>query len=117
MKRPRARFKLWFSTEDAEGVFGDGKWWLLKAIDSTGSLKAASDKLGISYRKAWGDLKKAEQHLGINLVEKERGGDKGGRTGLTKQGKKWVTAYEKFRGDIEKAVAKAHKEHIEGVSR
>lgn len=117
MKKLRARFKLWFSTEDAEGIFGDGKWRLLKAIESAGSLKAASDKLGISYRKAWGDLKKAEQNLGVNLVQKERGGDKGGRTGLTKQGKEWVAAYGKFRGDIEKAVAKAHREHIEGISR
>ena len=117
MEEIKARFKLWLSTKKAEGVFGDGKWRLLKAIESAGSLKAASAMLGISYRKAWGDLKKAEQHLGINLAERERGGDRGGRTGLTKQGKKWVAAYGRFRGDIEKAVAKAHREHIEGISR
>lgn len=117
MKKVKARFKLWLNTEEAEGVFGDGKWRLLKAIESAGSLKAASNMLGISYRKAWGDLRKAEQHLGVNLAERERGGDKGGRTDLTKEGKKWVRAYGEFRKDIERVVAKAHKKHIEVISR
>ena len=63
MKKLRARFKLWLSTKDVEGVFGDGKWRLLKSIDAEGSLKAASESLRISYRKAWGDLKKAQDAL------------------------------------------------------
>lgn len=112
MKKLRARFKLWLSTKDAEGVFGDGKWRLLKSIDTEGSLKAASQSLRISYRKAWGDLKKAQQCLNVPLVEKQRGGIQGGRTTLTEQGKKWVSAYTGFRSDIEKAVEKAYKKHI-----
>ena len=112
MKKVRARFKLWLNTEEAEGVFGDGKWRLLKAIESTGSLKAASSKLGISYRKAWGDLRKAEEHLGVNLAERERGGDKGGRTNLTKEGKKWVRAYSEFHKEIQSAVEKAYRKHV-----
>jgi len=113
----RARFKLWLSTKDAEGVFGDGKWRLLKSIDTEGSLKAASQSLRISYRKAWGDLKKAQQCLNVTLVEKQRGGIQGGRTALTEQGKKWVNAYTKFRSDIEKAVEKAYKKHIKELAK
>ena len=112
MKKLRTRFKLWLSTEDAEGVFGDGKWRLLKSIDAESSLRAASQSLHISYRKAWGDLKKAQQYLDIPLVEKQRGGIKGGRTVLTEQGKKWLTAYTRFRSDIEKAVEKAYEKYI-----
>jgi len=113
MKKLRVRFKLWLSTKDVEGAFGDGKWRLLKSIDAEGSLKAASQSLRISYRKAWGDLKKAQDALGIALVEKQRGGSMGGQTALTDLGKKWVKAYARFRGDIEKAVEKAYKKHIE----
>lgn len=112
MKKLRARFKLWLSTRDIEGVFGDGKWRLLKAIENTGSLTSASESLRISYRKAWGDLKKAQDALNIALVEKQRGGIRGGQTALTEQGKKWVKAYTRFRDDIEKAVEKAYKKHI-----
>ena len=78
MKQLSTRFKLWLSSEDAEGVFGDGKWRLLKSIDAEGSLRAASRLLHISYRKAWGDLKKAQRCLNIPLVEKQRGGTLGG---------------------------------------
>ena len=112
MKQLKTRFKLWLSTEDAEGVFGDGKWRLLKSIDAEGSLRAASQLLHISYRKAWGDLKKAQQCLNVPLVEKQRGGTLGGRTELTEQGKKWVDAYTRFRSDIEKAAEKAYEKHI-----
>ena len=120
MKKLSPRFKLWFNTKNTDGVFGDGKWRLLKAIDSTGSLTAASNLLGISYRKAWGDLKKAEKHLGVSLIQKQRGGKAGGKTSLTKEGKKWVTAYTKFRSDIKKTVDKSQKkyfnDHIEAVA-
>ena len=112
MKQLRTKFKLWLSSEDAEGVFGDGKWRLLKNIDAEGSLRAASQSLHISYRKAWGDLKKTQQYLDIPLVEKQRGGIQGGQTSLTEEGKKWVEAYTKFRSDIEKAAEKAYEKHI-----
>jgi molybdate transport system regulatory protein len=112
VEKLRVRFKLWLSSKDVEGVFGDGKWRLLKAIDSKKSLNAASNKLSISYRKAWGDLKKAQEALGVSLVEKQRGGVLGGKSNLTLQGKKWVDAYTRFRSDIEEAVEKAYNEHI-----
>ena len=113
MKRITPRFKLWLSTKDAEGVFGDGKWRLLRAIDAKGSLRAAAESLGMSYRKAWGDLKKAEKCLNVALLKKQRGGSMGGRTTLTEQGKRWLEAYTKFRGDVESVVEKAYKKHIE----
>lgn len=108
----RARFKLWLSTKDAEGIFGDGKWRLLQTIDQTGSLSAASGLLKISYRKAWGDLKKAQDNLNVTLVEKQRGGRTGGKTVLTDEGRKLVRAYTKFHADIEKQIEKAYEQHI-----
>ena len=115
MKKLRARFKLWLSTKDIEGVFGDGKWRLLKGIESEGSLAAASEKLGISYRKAWGDLKKAQECLHVTLVEKHRGGNMGGRSGLTSEGKKWLRAYAKFRRDVESRVEKTYQKYFREI--
>lgn len=112
MRKIKARFKLWLSSGEAEGVFGDGKWRLLQAISSEGSLSAASRVLQMSYRKAWGDLKKAQEALKVVLVEKHRGGRRGGESILTAQGERWVDAYRRFRGEIEKAVEKAYQEHI-----
>ncbi|MHC4425664.1 MAG: winged helix-turn-helix domain-containing protein [Planctomycetota bacterium] len=115
MKELRAKFKLWLNSDNIEGVFGDGKWRLLGEIDSQGSLNAASKTLRISYRKAWGDLEKAQETLNVVLVEKRRGGAAGGQSVLTEQGEKWVKAYARFRGEIEKAVEKAYKKHIGGL--
>ena len=115
MKKLRPGLKLWLNTKDAQGVFGDGKWRLLKAIQSEGSLKAASELLGISYRKAWGDLKKAERCLRTSLIDKQRGGNTGGRTMLTEQGHKWVEAYSKFRHDVERTVERAYGKYVEGL--
>jgi molybdate transport system regulatory protein len=112
VKKLKAKFKLWLSTKDIEGVFGDGKWRLLQAIESTGSLTAASESLKISYRKAWGDIQKAQEALNRPLVEKHRGGNQGGQSALTVQGKKWVKAYTRFRSDIEKATEKAYQKYI-----
>ncbi|MHC4916753.1 MAG: winged helix-turn-helix domain-containing protein [Planctomycetota bacterium] len=106
------RFKLWISSEDAQGVFGDGKWRLLAAIERAGSLRAAAQELGISYRKAWGDLKKAEECLGITFIHKHRGGSKGGDTVLTDEGRKWVAAYSRFREDLEQAAEVSFGENI-----
>ena len=116
MKNLKARFKLWFSSKQADGGFGDGKWRLLNEIDNNGSLRAASEILGISYRKAWGDLKDAERVMKVRLVDKHRGGREGGQTVLSEQGKKWVKAYELFHRDVEKAVETAYAKHIEGFA-
>jgi molybdate transport system regulatory protein len=115
MKKLNAKCKLWLSSKSVEGVFGDGKWRLLEAIDRTGSLSAASESLRISYRKAWGDLNKAQDALNVALVEKQRGGNIGGRTILTSEGKKWLKAYTKFRADVEKVVEKSYEKHIKDI--
>ena len=109
------RFKLWLSSSRAEGVFGDGKWRLLAAIQREGSLMAASRSLGISYRKAWGDLKKAEDCMGVSLLEKHRGGSGGGDTVLTDEGKTWLAAYSRFRAEVERAADRAFKTHIKAL--
>ena len=115
MKKLKVRLKIWLSSKDVEGIFGDGKWRLLKAVETEGSLQAASRKLRISYRKAWGDLKKAQDALHITLVDKHRGDTSGGRTNLTAQGKKWLNAYTRFRSDIEKTVDKAYEKHLKEI--
>jgi molybdate transport system regulatory protein len=70
-------FKIWLETEEGY-VFGPGVYSLLRKIDETGTLKGAAEALGMSYRFAWGLLKKAEKRLGEPLVESHKGGRSGG---------------------------------------
>lgn len=100
-KNIRFNYKIWLSTKDGINLLGDGKWKILKAIEAHGSLKAATDSLGLTYRRTWGDLKKIEKQLGFQLLEKSRGGKDGGKTYLTPQGKLLVNAFDEFHEKID----------------
>ena len=102
------RFRLWLCTADDQSPFGHGKWRLLAAIEREGSLSAAAASLGLSYRKAWGDLRKAEVSLGVKLITPHRGGSTGGSTGLTDDGRLWLHAYDRFEAEVAEAVTRAY---------
>lgn len=108
--------KLWLS-HSGTGVFGRGKWQLLDAIQREGSLQAAAAAMDISYRKAWGDLRKAERELGILLVERHRGGSTGGDSSLTKEGKKWWREYARFQEEVDVQVEKAFARWIKRMEK
>lgn len=66
---PTMRMHLWFETE--EGVlFGLGRLQLLRQVERCGSLKAAAEALGMSYRGAWGKIKTTEELIGRKLIER-----------------------------------------------
>ena len=65
-------YKLWLSSVTGEGILEEDRYSLLKAIHEKGSLMSAAKDMGISYRKAWGDLKKAEELLGYELIIRQR---------------------------------------------
>lgn len=97
-------YKIWIKAEDGTNILGDDKFMMLRAIKDEGSLKTAAEKLHISYRKAWGDLKTCEELLGFPLLEKHRGGADGGRTILTDEGLRFITLYESMHNDFQTAV-------------
>jgi len=108
----RLNYKIWLSTDNGESILGDGKWQILKAIEKHGSLMAATEALGLTYRRTWGNLKKIEKILGIPLLEKSRGGASGGSTQLTREGKKLVAAFDKFHTKNDKLLIKAFDEFL-----
>ena len=103
----RVNCKVWLYSVATEGVFGDGKLRLLEAIDRTGSLQQACAELEISYRKAWGDLRKAEKCLGMRLVTPLHGGRNGGSTSLSPDAQRLIAAYGRMRRKAEKSLAGA----------
>ncbi|MFO7721884.1 MAG: LysR family transcriptional regulator [Bacteroidales bacterium] len=110
-------YKLWLSSVSGEGIIGDGKIRLLEAIRDSGSLSAAAERMGLSYRKAWGDIRKAEALLGYPLTEKHRGGKDGGSSTLTPQAIRLLEAYKALQVQTEKSVEKAFREFTDKVQR
>ncbi len=62
---------------------GPGRRRLLSALQKTGSINAAARELGISYRRAWAQIRQMEEQVGERLVVCRRGGNAGGGTHLT----------------------------------
>jgi len=103
----RLYFKIWMSTREGKGVMGDGKWQILKAIEQHGSLRSATQALGLTYRRTWGDLKAIELELGFPLIKKTRGGLAGGKSCLTPQGVKLVKAFDRLHATIDSVMERA----------
>lgn len=97
----KLNYKFWIETDDNISILGEGKWKLLKAIKETGSLKAATEKMGYAYRQTWENLKIIEEKLGFNLIEKSRGGSTGGLTVLTDKGEKIVDFFDKLYSELD----------------
>ncbi len=105
---PHVKLHLWFEKED--GVyFGRGRYELLRLIDELGSLKLAAEKIGMSYRGAWGKIKKTEEILGHELIHKDN--NKEGYK-LTEFGRIFMIEFKKFFDDVDEY---AHNRSIEMI--
>ncbi|HOO55500.1 MAG TPA: LysR family transcriptional regulator [bacterium] len=89
----KIRIKIWLE-DKGRPVLGDGRLLLLKAIDETGSIQSAAKKSGVSYRHAWGQVKKLEKRLGVKLLDHTIGGKGGGGSKLTTEAKAFIEKYE-----------------------
>lgn len=74
-------------SSDGMAIMGEGRAELLELIDETGSLSEAAKGMGMSYRYAWGMIRKVSVAAGGPVVKSTRGGSHGGRTSLTPLGK------------------------------
>jgi molybdate transport system regulatory protein len=101
--RLRVRHKVWL---DARGRFalGDGGVDLLRAIDQTGSIRAAAREVGWSYRHTLAYLGNGERRLGYSLVERARGGHERGGAQLTPSGREFLRRYTAFRRQLDAAL-------------
>lgn len=111
------KFKVWLENTKGESILGNGKFELIEGIDQLGSLKAAADKLGISYRKAWGMIRDAEEKLGFCLTEKHRGGQHGGNSVLTPEGKELIEAYKELLLEFDDAIYQITKRFFNKVNK
>ncbi|MHA1832522.1 MAG: TOBE domain-containing protein, partial [Candidatus Baldrarchaeia archaeon] len=96
--------KVWLEYE-GNTILGKGGAELLQTIKDKGSLTLAAKELSISYRYAWGYLKKIEKRVGIPVVSSFKGGPKGGGgMKLTETGEYLLRKYKRFEEFLEFAL-------------
>ena len=86
-------YRLWLRKDD-RFIISEGRARLLKLIKKYGSLARAADEMAMSYRHAWGVIKKIEETTGERIVISERGGQEGGASNLTPEGLRLLEQYE-----------------------
>ena len=109
--------RLFLQNEEGKGLFGDGRFELLKEVRDRGSIVKASESLGRGYRKAWEDMRKMEDGFGQDVVIKSRGGSEGGSTHLTKFGLKLIELWEECRSDVLLSMKESFGRNIKGLSK
>ncbi|MFO7616099.1 MAG: LysR family transcriptional regulator [Bacteroidales bacterium] len=110
-------YTVWLENRSAGRVVDEELIRLLKAIENSGSLTTAANSLGMSYRKAWGDLKKAAGLLGFPLVETARGGKEGGHTRLSEDGLELVQALDELKEDFNQAIYRVTRKFFHKINR
>jgi molybdate transport system regulatory protein len=110
------KYRVWLITRSEEEIIDDNHFELLKLIDKYGSLKKAAKEQQISYRNAWGSLKRAEDILNLKLIDKQRGGKMGGETRLTDEGSKLIQCYDALRKEFDQAVYNVTKKFFHSLN-
>ena len=103
MKKSKIKYKLWLE-KDGEIIIGLGRDKLLREIQKTGSIKRASENLGISYKKALEYIKAMEKRTGKKLVETKRGGKERGGSKLTPEAKKLLEKFEHIKKEFDNLI-------------
>lgn len=97
----------------AGGRFGPGKAALLTGIEATGSIRAAAERLGMSYPKALKLIEQLNADFAEPLVQSQHGGHGRGGSELSLEGRRVLALYqsicakatEAVRSDLEEAAA------------
>ncbi len=113
-REPTVRLHLWLETGDGV-LFGLGRALLLEEIEQRGSLRKAAEELGMSYRAAWGKIRKTEKILGFKLIEQNGSKKEGNR--LTEQGRQLKEKYLLWLREVESAALKKAEEIFPGPVR
>ena len=85
-----------------EDFFGPGVYELLRGIDEMGSIRAAAERMKMSYTKGWKMVNKAEKEMGFLFLNRCNGGKNGGSSTLTQEGRVFLERYQVMMEDIER---------------
>ena len=93
----KPEMRVYLMDDENRKFFGEGPYRLLRAVEETGSLRAAAGTMNMAYTKALKMLRHAEQAVGAPLTTRSTGGKDGGGSCLTDAGKELLARYEAYR--------------------
>lgn len=108
-------YKVWLHNNGK--AFGDGPYELLKRVEKIKSLHQAAHQMGMSYSKAWRLILTIEKRLGFPLLERKVGGESGGGSWVTPQGKELIKQYRLFQKDVKTSLERIYRIHFSSIKK
>lgn len=106
----KVSYKVWLDNHGK--AFGEGPYELLKRVEKTKSLHQAANQMRMAYSKAWRLIVTIEKRLGFPLLERKVGGQCGGGSWVTPQGKELIKRYRLFQKDVKTSLEKIYRTHF-----
>ena len=106
--RPALRLTM----EKEERFFGPGVADLLELVEKKGSIQGACTEMGMSYSKSWKIIKRAEKELGYHLLSSHNGGNAGGKSELTEQGRAFLVRYRKMEEELKEKMEELFRQYF-----
>jgi molybdate transport system regulatory protein len=110
----KVKANFWIE-KDGQVVLSRWRVALLKAVDETGSISAAAERMGIPYRRAWDKIHECEERLGVKLLDTQTGGSGGGGARLTREGANYVRRFQQFSKGLDELIKNRFVEAFEEV--
>ncbi len=111
MKDFQVNSKIWLENENGR-VFGDGPARILDNIEKFGSLRKAAQEMNMSYSQAMEIIKMIEANLSCKVIERHVGGESGGGSTLTQEGKALLKKYQAFRHELSENIEALYQRHF-----
>lgn len=112
------KVKLYLIDEHGDKYMGAGVLWLLRAIDTEGSIRQAAASLAISYSKAHRMMNDLERMFATPVLERRRGGEARDGATLTPFGMHLMEEYDRYQREVKDFAASsliAFAERLDGA--
>lgn len=107
--------KIKVSLVRQKAFFGPGTRQFLALVATTGSVRGASEQMGLSYSKAWKMLDIMENELCCRIVERSKGGKNGGRANLTPRGLQLLRCFEAYEKEVSELAQNLYHKHFSAL--
>ena len=88
---------------------------LLMLVDETKSVRAAGQRMQLSYSSCWNIIRTLESQLNYSLIERSQGGAGGSTSVLTQRGKELLERYSAFDRKLKEQAAALYEEYFGGL--
>ena len=99
-----------------EKVFFDARTaMLLRLVEETASVRAACQRMQMSYSSGWNVIRAVESQLSRTLIQRRQGGAGGGKSRLTEDGKRLLGQYDAYLAALREEAARLYDAYFEGL--